>query len=80
MYRPTFIKNIIPVCINRGTKSPIQDIIIYQIIVINPKAGTYEEIVKAAEKCTAGAIHPGTPFNPREANLEKLIKRAEKYQ
>ena len=49
-------------------------------IVMNPKAGAYIDIVKAAEKCTAGAIHPGTPFNPREANLDKLMKRAEKYQ
>jgi len=49
-------------------------------VVKNPKAGTYLDIVKAAEKCTAEAIHPGTPFNPDEPNLDKLIKRAEKYQ
>ena len=49
-------------------------------IVINPTAGTYEQIVKAAEKCTAVIIHPGTPWNPDEPNLEKLIKRAEKFQ
>ncbi|NOQ34830.1 MAG: pyruvate ferredoxin oxidoreductase, partial [Methylococcaceae bacterium] len=49
-------------------------------VVINPTAGTYEQIVKAAEKCTAVIIHPGTPWNPDEPNLEKLIKRAEKFQ
>ena len=49
-------------------------------IVVNPTAGTYEQIVKAAEKCTAVIIHPGTPWNPDEPNLDKLIKRAEKYQ
>ncbi|MGJ0428536.1 2-oxoacid:acceptor oxidoreductase family protein [Methylobacter sp.] len=49
-------------------------------IVVNPTAGTYEQIVKAAEKCTAVIIHPGTPWNPDEPNLEKLIKRAEKFQ
>ncbi len=49
-------------------------------VVINPTAGTYEQIVKAAEKCTAVIIHPGTPWNMEEKNLEKLIKRAEKFQ
>ena len=49
-------------------------------VVINPTAGTYEQIVKAAERCTAVIIHPGTPWNTDEKNLEKLIKRAEKFQ
>jgi pyruvate-ferredoxin/flavodoxin oxidoreductase len=49
-------------------------------VVIDPTAGTYEQIVKAAEKCTAVIIHPGTPWNLDEKNLEKLIKRAEKFQ
>ena len=48
-------------------------------MVINPTAGTYLDIVKAAEKCTAGVIHPGTPWNMKEANLEKLKQRAAKY-
>ncbi len=51
-----------------------------QIIVANPRAGSYKDIVKAAEKCSAECIHPGTPFNPNEAGLDKLLKRAEKYQ
>ncbi|WP_200875048.1 2-oxoacid:acceptor oxidoreductase family protein [Methylomarinum vadi] len=49
-------------------------------IVVDPTAGTYEDIVRAAEKCTAVIIHPGTPWNPDEPNLDKLIKRAEKFQ
>ncbi len=49
-------------------------------IIVNPKAGSYLDIVKAAEKCTAEVIHPGTPFNLNEANIDKLIKRAEKFQ
>jgi pyruvate-ferredoxin/flavodoxin oxidoreductase len=49
-------------------------------MVINPTAGTFEDIVRSAEKCTAVIIHPGTPWNPNEKNLEKLIKRAEKFQ
>jgi len=49
-------------------------------IVVNPKGGPYKDIVKAAEKCTAECLHPGTPFNPKEKGLDKLVKRAEKYQ
>ncbi|MCP4273953.1 MAG: pyruvate ferredoxin oxidoreductase [Gammaproteobacteria bacterium] len=49
-------------------------------IVVNPQGGSFEDIVKSAEKCTAEIIHPGTPWNKDEANLEKLIKRAEKFQ
>jgi pyruvate-ferredoxin/flavodoxin oxidoreductase len=50
-----------------------------QAVVLNPTAGTFLDIVKAAEKCTAGVIHPGTPWNPAEANLDKLVKRAAKF-
>jgi len=49
-------------------------------VVIDPTAGTFEQIVQAAEKCTAVIIHPGTPWNPNEANLESLIQRAAKFQ
>jgi pyruvate-ferredoxin/flavodoxin oxidoreductase len=51
-----------------------------QAIILDPKAGPFRDIVKAAEKCTASCIHPGTPFNPTEKDLEKLIARAAKYQ
>ena len=49
-------------------------------IVADPRGGPYRDIVRAAEKCTAECIHPGTPFNPEEKDLAKLVKRAEKYQ
>jgi len=49
-------------------------------VVKNPKGGPFRDIVKAAEKCTAGCLHPGTPFDPNEKDLDKLVKRAEKYQ
>ena len=49
-------------------------------VVLNPKAGSFKDIVRSAEKCTADCIHPGTPWNPNEKGLDKLIKRAEKYQ
>jgi pyruvate-ferredoxin/flavodoxin oxidoreductase len=48
--------------------------------VSNPKGGSYKDIVRAAEKCTAGCLHPGTPWNMAEKDIDKLIKRAEKYQ
>ena len=48
--------------------------------VKDPRGGPYRDIVKAAEKCTARIIHPGTPADPNEKDLEKLVKRAAKYQ
>jgi pyruvate-ferredoxin/flavodoxin oxidoreductase len=49
-------------------------------VIVNPQGGHFKDIVKAAEKCTAGCIHPGTPWNASEKDLEKLVKRAAKYQ
>jgi pyruvate-ferredoxin/flavodoxin oxidoreductase len=49
-------------------------------IVINPKGGPYKDVVRSAEKCPADCIHPGTPWDPNEKGLDKLVKRAEKYQ
>ena len=51
-----------------------------QAVVIDPKGAPFKDIVKAAEKCTAGCLHPGTPWNAAEKDVEKLMKRAEKYQ
>jgi len=48
--------------------------------VINPKGGPYKDVVRSAEKCPADCIHPGTPWDPNEKGLDKLLKRAEKYQ
>lgn len=50
-----------------------------KVIVLNPQAGKYADVVKAAEKCTAGCIHPGTPWNMNEAGLDKLVQRAAKF-
>ncbi|MBI4986452.1 MAG: 2-oxoacid:acceptor oxidoreductase family protein [Rhodocyclales bacterium] len=47
--------------------------------VVNPKGAKYADLVKAAEKCTAGCIHPGTPWNASEPGLEKLKARAAKF-
>jgi ferredoxin len=47
--------------------------------IADPKAGTYNELVEAAELCPVGIIHPGSPLNPDEPDLDDLIKRAEKF-
>ena len=50
-----------------------------QAFIKNPKGGPYRDLVKAAEKCTAQVIHPGQPMDPSEKDLDKLVKRAAKY-
>jgi len=50
-----------------------------QAYVKDPKGGPYRDLVKAAEKCTAQIIHPGLPLDSSEKDLEKLMKRAAKY-
>jgi len=50
-----------------------------QAIIKDAKAGPYRDLVKAAEKCAAQAIHPGIPADRSSKEIEKLIKRAAKY-
>jgi pyruvate-ferredoxin/flavodoxin oxidoreductase len=50
-----------------------------QAYIKDPRAGTFAELVKAAERCTVEVIHPGTPLNPNEKDLDKWIKRAERF-
>ena len=50
-----------------------------QAYIKDASAGTFAQLVKAAEKCPAEIIHPGTPINPKEKDLEKWIKRAEPF-
>jgi len=47
--------------------------------VKNANGGPYKDLVRAAERCTAQVIHPGTPADPKEKDLDKLLKRAAKY-
>lgn len=47
-----------------------------QATIKDPKAGTFQQLVLAAERCPVGIIHPGTPLNPKEKDLEKWMKRA----
>ncbi|MDH5315909.1 MAG: ferredoxin, partial [Gemmatimonadota bacterium] len=50
-----------------------------QAYIKDPKAGTFKDLVVAAERCPVGIIHPGTPLNPKEKGLEKLIARAARF-
>ena len=45
----------------------------------DPNGGPYSDLVKAAEKCTAQVIHPGLPRDRSAKDIEKWIKRGEKF-
>lgn len=45
----------------------------------DPAGGPYQDLVRAAEKCTARVIHPGLPADRTEKDIDKWIKRGEKY-
>jgi pyruvate-ferredoxin/flavodoxin oxidoreductase len=50
-----------------------------QAYIRDVRAGTFAQLVMAAEKCPAGLIHPGTPVNPKEKDLAKWIERAKPF-
>jgi pyruvate-ferredoxin/flavodoxin oxidoreductase len=50
-----------------------------QAVIKDPRGGPFKDIVLAAEKCPVRIIHPGTPLNPKEKDLEKWVKRAEPF-
>ena len=50
-----------------------------QAFIADPDAGTYRQMVEAAESCQVSIIHPGKPRNPDEANLAELMERAESF-
>jgi pyruvate-ferredoxin/flavodoxin oxidoreductase len=50
-----------------------------QAIVLDYKSGPYKDMVKAAERCAARCIRPGDPWDPNEKGLDKLVKRAAKF-
>jgi ferredoxin len=51
-----------------------------QAYIKDVNAGTYRQLVEAAESCQLSIIHPGQPLNPDEDGLDDLIKRAEPFQ
>jgi ferredoxin len=42
-------------------------------------AGTYRDLVEAAESCQVAIIHPGKPRDPNEPGLAELIERAKPF-
>jgi ferredoxin len=51
-----------------------------QACIADLKAGTYAQMVEAAESCQVSIIHPGKPWNPQEPGLAELIERAKPFQ
>ena len=50
-----------------------------QAYIADVNAGTYRQLVEAAENCQIAIIHPGKPRNAGEAGLDELLKRAELF-
>ena len=50
-----------------------------QAYIADPDAGTFRQLVEAAEGCQVSIIHPGKPRNPKEPGLEDLIQRAAEF-
>jgi len=50
-----------------------------QASIINARAGTYRQLVEAAESCQVSIIHPGKPRNLSEPDLDELMQRAQPY-
>jgi hypothetical protein len=47
-----------------------------QAYIADPTAGTFRQLVEAAEGCQVSIIHPGKPRNPKEPGLDDLLVRA----
>ena len=50
-----------------------------QARIADPKAGSYRELVEAAEACQVSIIHPGKPLDPGEPGLGELLERAKPF-
>jgi len=50
-----------------------------QAYIADLKAGTYKQLVEAAESCQLSIIHPGKPWDPDEPGLEELMERAKPF-
>lgn len=50
-----------------------------QAYIKDLKAGTYKQLVEAAESCQLSIIHPGKPINPNEPGLDELLERAKPF-
>jgi len=50
-----------------------------QAYIADINAGTYRQLIEAAEACQVSIIHPGKPRNPNEPGLEELLERAKPF-
>jgi pyruvate-ferredoxin/flavodoxin oxidoreductase len=50
-----------------------------QAYIKNAAAGSFKDLVTAAERCPVSIIHPGSPLNPKEKGLDKLVARAARF-
>jgi len=50
-----------------------------QAYIADLKAGTYRQLVEAAESCQVSVIHPGKPWDPGEPGLDELVERAKPF-
>jgi len=50
-----------------------------QAYIADRKAGSYRELVEAAESCQVSIIHPGKPLDPTEPGLAELMERAKPF-
>jgi hypothetical protein len=51
-----------------------------QAFIKDVTAGTFAQLVQAAESCQLSIIHPGKPRNPNEPGLDELVERARPFQ
>lgn len=62
-------------CVNRNPRMFAYDAD-KRAVLRDPRAGTYRDLVEAAEQCKMAVIHPGEPWDSAESDLEELRRRA----
>ena len=50
-----------------------------QAYIADVAAGSYRDLVMAAEACQVAIIHPGKPRDPNEPGLAELVERAKPF-
>jgi pyruvate-ferredoxin/flavodoxin oxidoreductase len=50
-----------------------------QAVLEDPRAGTFQDLVRAAELCSSRLIHPGDPLDPNERDLDEWLERAKPF-
>ncbi|MHA1523515.1 MAG: hypothetical protein ACTSY1_03820 [Alphaproteobacteria bacterium] len=50
-----------------------------QAVIADLKAGSFRQLIEAAENCQVCIIHPGKPWNENEPDLDELVDRAQMF-